>query len=390
VRAALISMAGQPRAAQSGTPISLAGKTVAMRQLEFALAAGCEQVVVMGDGAAPEAIALRHAAERSGARFQAIRNAHGLLGAIKAADELLVLAPGLVPEDTAALEMLRRGAGLLVLPGAAASAGFERIDLERAWAGALIVQGGAVERLAELPPEVEPAAALLRIALQSGMPERRMTGDMLAPGGWITLRDGEETATRERDWLRRNAARVPRWAVTSRLAQAAVKMQARPLLSTGRAEPALAAAALVLPGGAVTLAMLGWPAPALAVLALGRLASAGAAHLAALRRAPFGGLASRFTRLLPLLADAALAACLVFGIEGHWLHRVFAPLALLAALYACRPEHGESPAALLGDRGLLALLLAGGAAFGVLEPLTMAAALAVLVLKAAQSAVRSG
>ena len=106
MRAALISMTGQPRAADGGAPLALAGKSLARRQLDFALAAGCESVIVLGDGASAEAIALRHAAEAGGARFQAIRDSRGLLGAVRAEDELLALSPGLLPEAPEALEVL--------------------------------------------------------------------------------------------------------------------------------------------------------------------------------------------------------------------------------------------------------------------------------------------
>jgi hypothetical protein len=160
VRAALISIAG--------TPISLAGKSLGRRQLDFALAAGCERVIVLGDGASAEAIALRHAAEARGARFHGVGDTHGLLGAVPAGDELLVLAPTLLPEDLAALEALARGTGVLVVPAApGVAAGFERIDLERAWAGALVLPGRLVERLSDLAPDSEATAALLRIALQA-------------------------------------------------------------------------------------------------------------------------------------------------------------------------------------------------------------------------------
>ena len=86
MRAALISIAD--------TPSPVAGKSLARRQLDFAFALGCERVIALGNGAAPEAIALRHATEARGARFHSIGDAHGLLGAVAAADELLVLAPG--------------------------------------------------------------------------------------------------------------------------------------------------------------------------------------------------------------------------------------------------------------------------------------------------------
>jgi hypothetical protein len=153
----------------------IAGKSLARRQLDFALAAGCERVIALGNGASPEAIALRHASEARGARFVSIGDAHGLLGAVPAGDELLVLAPGLLPEDRRALDALERGTAILVLPaGPGVAAGFERIDLERAWGGALVLSGRLVERLSDLPPDSEATAALLRIALQARVAEKRL------------------------------------------------------------------------------------------------------------------------------------------------------------------------------------------------------------------------
>ena len=174
MRAALISIEGQPHDAESGAVVALAGKSLARRQLDFALAAGAEQVIVLGGPAAPEAVELRHAAESAGAKILSIADGYGLLGAVRAADHLLVLAPGVLPEAPIALEMLGKGSSLLVLPAAqGVAAGFERIDLERAWAGAMVVQGGLVERLAELPRDIDPAPSLLRIALQAKVAERR-------------------------------------------------------------------------------------------------------------------------------------------------------------------------------------------------------------------------
>src|SRR5688500_14417860 len=106
----------------------LAGKTLAHRQLDFALASGCESVIALGDGGSADAIGLRHAAEAAGARFQSIRDGHGLLGAIRAEDELLALAPGLLPEAAEAVDLLSKGRVVLVLPASAGvAAGFERI-----------------------------------------------------------------------------------------------------------------------------------------------------------------------------------------------------------------------------------------------------------------------
>src|SRR5690606_41211862 len=80
----------------------------------------------------------RCGAQRDPHSFPTRRSSDLLLGAVRADDELLALAPGLLPEAADALEGLGKRKGVLVLPaGPGVAAGFERLDLNRAWAGAL-------------------------------------------------------------------------------------------------------------------------------------------------------------------------------------------------------------------------------------------------------------
>jgi hypothetical protein len=386
VRAALISISGQPRKAGQDAPATLAGKTLARRQLDFALAAGCERIVALGEGGGAEAIALRHAAEAAGARFLAIRDGHGLLGTVRAADELLVLAPGLVAEDTEVLQTLAKGTCVLVLPaGLGVPAGFERIDLERAWAGALVLPGGLVERLAALPPDSEPAAALLRVALQAHVSERRMPEEPLVQGSWSMVGANDDAARREREWLRRNLPPAPAPSLSQRLSRVALRWLGVRLLPPPRVVPALAAGTVLLLAGAVAAAAYGLPALGLALVALGALLGDFANGLSRLRAAPFGRLRRRrdWWRVVPWLVDAALAIGTVLAIEGAWAHRLFPPLVLLGALHGLDATRRPNVSAVLGDRAILAAAFAAAAAFGLAQPAVMLAGLAVIALNAA-------
>jgi hypothetical protein len=377
VRAALISIAE--------TPSPVAGKSLARRQLDFALAAGCERVIVLGNGASPDAIALRHAAEARGARFQCIGDTHGLLGAVPAGDELLVLAPGLLPEDAGALESLERGSAVLVLPaGPGVAAGFERIDLERAWGGALVLSGRLVERLSDLPADSEATAALLRIALQARVAEKRLPEQALVEGSWAILRSGEDSLQRQQAWLKRNLASCDRIGAARLVARFGLSRLAIPLLALPRALTGLWSGIALALGGAVALAALGWPAPGFVLVALGAVLAEFVVGLVHLRDAPFGVPGrDRLRVLVPCLVDAALIGCAALAIEGDWMHRLFPPLALLGALHASRPGQWPSFAAVLGDRAALALVFALAAALGLAEPAVMIAALAIVVLDAA-------
>lgn len=393
MRAALISLASQPRDTVRDAPLALAGKTLAERQLEFAIAAGSESVIALGDGGSGEAIALRHAAEAAGARFTAIHDSHGLLGALGANDELLVLAAGLLPEAEEALHALE-GESLTVLPASAGvPAGFERIDLERAWGGALVIRGTRIERLSDLPADSDPASALLRIALQAHVPQRSLPEELVAGGSWAMLRDGEELARHERRWIERHARPLAPLSPSERLAELALRPLAGRLIEAGRRSVdgltfgILAALALSAVAAWYSLGWLGFALVALSVVLSGM-----AAGLVRLQRAPF----SRRTRgisllaLLPGLVDAALLSCAVLTIEGTWLHRLFPPLVLLGALHALPGEALPKGQTVVTDRGLLALFLAVSASFGGLEQAIMLASLGLIVLSATYRRARRG
>lgn len=383
MRAALISIAE--------TPSPIAGKSLAHRQLDFALAAGCERVIALGNGASPEAISLRHAAEARGTRFQCIGDTHGLLGAVPAADELLVLAPGLLPEDRGALESLERGSAVLVLPaGPGLAAGFERIDLERAWGGALVLPGRLVERLSDLPADSEATAALLRIALQARVAEKRLSEQALAEGSWGIVGPGDDAVARQQAWLKRNLPSSGGFGAARLLARFGLGRLAIPLLAMPRALAGLWTGVAVALGGAVGVAAFGWPGLGFILVALGALLAEFAVGLIHLRDAPF--VAPRKDRLgvlVPCLVDAALTACAALAIGGDWLHLLFPPLVLLGALHASRAGQWPNLAAALGDRALLALLFALAAVFDAVEPLVMLVALVIIALDATVFRARS-
>jgi hypothetical protein len=371
VRVALISLAGDWPA--------IAGKPLVERQAEFALAAGAERILALGNGAGAPAIALRHAVERAGMRFQAIRDCRELLGVTRADDDLMVLAPGLLPDTDGALTLLDRP-GVLILPAnTGAAAGFERIDLQRAWGGALVVPGALVERLAGLPAETEPAAALLRVALQASAREQAVPEAWLADGAWAMLRDDADGEALSHEWLRRHMPPAARFAPSDRLGQAIVQSAGvRLLQARGAALGARVGAWLGLAAGA-GLAWIGHGAVGLALIALAAIASKVADDLVQLQAAP-GKKAFESSVLSAWLVDAALIAGTAGALDGTWPHRLFPPLVLVGALRAGRVADTTSPAALLGDRALVALLLALAALFGQAEAGAMALALLAIGL----------
>ena len=391
MRVALISIAGQPREAGKDTPFAVSGKTLVQRQLEFVLAAGCERVIAIGDGASAEAIALRHAAEGVGARFDVMRDGHRLLGALGASDELLVLAPGVLADSPAAMEMLAKGNKLLVLPAAPGiAAGFERIDLERAWAGAMLIPGSLVERLSDLPDDSEPTSALLRVALQARIREVRLPDEHLTDGSWARVGEEETPGTRDAAWLRRNLLPAATRAISPLLARISLSLLAAPLLSARQALASVVAAVGVFLAGALAASAYDLSLLGFGLVALAAFASELAAGLLQLRDAPFPKARKRIWGILPVAVDLALAICAALAIDGDWPHRLFPPLVLLGALHAGRFLERTDWSALLGDRALLAAVLAVAAGFGLAEPAVMLAALVAIALNVLNSRPQSG
>jgi hypothetical protein len=366
---------------------------VTLRQLDFAIAAGCTRIVALGDGASAEAIALRHAAERAGARFQAIRHGRELLGAVRANDELLVLAPGLLPLAPEGLAELTRGSALLVLDAdAGVAAGFERIDLQRAWGGALAISGGLVERLAELPLDSDPAAALLRIACQAQVSQRQLPESLLADGTWSMVRGEGSLRAIDSAWVERNLPPAGPFSPTQRLARVATRWFGGRLLTTPHAGGIVQGAGFALLAGAVALCASGYATAGFGILALATAVTAFSAGLERLGRATFAAAPKRWGWAMWRRAavDLAVTAASVFAVEGEWQHRLFPPLVLAVALHAGKVEAWAGARALLGDRGLLALLFCAAAALGVIEPTIMLVSLAILAVHAAKSRTENG
>ena len=141
--AASLAALGQPRAR-----LRIGGATLARHQLGMALALGCERVICVAPVLDAHLVSLQHVAEARAARFHVVTGARGLISLVSAADEVIALADGLLAWPDMAIPLLDAGVGVLVQPiEAGLAAGFERIDLNHASAGAMRVPGLLVERV---------------------------------------------------------------------------------------------------------------------------------------------------------------------------------------------------------------------------------------------------
>ncbi|MGD9663626.1 MAG: hypothetical protein AB7U34_00220 [Novosphingobium sp.] len=349
--------------------IEFAGRSVARRQLDLALALGCERIVFVTDYLHQPLLALQHICETAGARFNTVSGARAFSGLIKANDELLVLADSLVPLSDKARQRLDKGPCVLTLPcEEGIAAGFERIDLNSAWAGALFMPGHAVERLSDLPSDCDVPASLLRIALQVRVPEVSLGSNVLSDGDWLLLSSPAQAEKLEATWLRRHVptstGRAPGHAIAGWfLSTFAVSLARR---SKAGVQMLWLAFALMLfaagVGGWV------WLPLGLVFIGLAYLALKVASGLAAVEAATGSGqpASSRWEMAETWLLDFVLSGLLAAGIfipESGWAEAGLSALVLPAAL---RVLAGLAPAewrSLAEDRFTFSVILSA-VAFG--------------------------
>ena len=381
----LTSPAGAPRVALIATgergaapAPQVAGRSLVLRQFDFARAAGAVRVIAFGDGSAQDARLLREAAADAGLAHASIASAHALVPLVDWCDELLVLQPGVMPGAPEALAELGKGPAVLAFPADHdAARRFERIDRQHAWAGALVMPGTLVDRLEQLPEDADPHSALLRIALQEGAALNPLDPALLTRGNWAHVTDADEASALENARLPAIVGRAPGWGSAARLAGLILPHVARPLTGHRHVPAMLSVAAVLLLLAAVALiGWRGWITTGLVLFALALVPLHLGSMLAQVRRMPFER--ARGDRWLHLMPDAALLLCTVLALDGEWVRRLFPPVVLLVTLTGM--GGGGRWRRLASDRAAGALVLAIAALAGVFEPALMLWALVALGL----------
>lgn len=389
----------EPARAGDSTPrafLRVGGANLARHQLSLVLAAGCERVVCVARDFGPDLIALQHEAERGGARFQVIAGARGLTGLVTAADEVLVMAEGLLPITGDALRLLDGPPAVLVQPAEAGiPAGYERIDLNHASAGLMFLPGRLVDRLTELPADADPASALLRIALQAGVTQRSVPDEVRLGGRWLMVRTEDEADHAEESWMARHTSgggATP----GSLLARLLVRQFGPALLHDGSGANGLAITAMVLAFVGFAAAWFGYVVLGLGFAGVGWVIGRAAALLARIQRETLSLRSNYPFRQLVFdgLFDTLLVAMLVLALPalpGELLvQRCFAPVVLIGLVRLLPRGFAAAWTVWAEDRLVLVLVLAVLVLGQVLEPglpaLVAALLLAGLVLPRDKSA----
>ncbi len=359
------------------------GRWLGEWQVDYAHDVGCSGLFLLGGGGGAESIATRIAAERQGLKVREIATPHALAGSVAPGELLLVLQPQLLASENDWWRQAdHRGLVLTVPAATGVEAGFERIDLSRAWAGALLVPGHAVHRLLELPEDVEAAPALLRIALQAGVPDLRVDDDLVTGGAWPVLGRGVPVRLHEEKWLSRRLAAVPAEGdtFTRRLCQMVLRRWGAALPGKPAAVPLALAASGLLATSGVAVAWYGAGAGGLGLVALAALVLELAGAIATLQRDR-----EKLGRFLPRLrwgVDLAVLGCGYLGIEGRWFRQAFPALVLVLAMNLSQTGAPRRWChAAVADRALVTALVA---IMGLASSVEVGLMLAGMVLLAAK------
>ncbi len=271
MRVALLSItdavSGEPQGLRGY--LTIGGRSLARHQLGLALALGCTRIVVVTEALTGEVVALQHASEAGGARFHVITSAHALLPLVNADDDLIVLGDGLAALPAIALDHLRDGVAVLALPvEAGMAAGFERIDINHAYAGAMRLPGRLVAGLGELPSEWNALAALLRLAVQGRVPLRVLPAAVLDDGRWKVVHSETEAQAFEPVWLRLHTASTHVRSPGEWMAARTVHLAGPALLHAGTRPWVVALGGLVALLLGTGAGWFGWRTPGFGLLAL--------------------------------------------------------------------------------------------------------------------------
>ena len=341
---------------------------------------GCEKILYLSAGESSTQDSAEKRARRLGLEFATVKTARDLSLKVAAQDELLLIAPDLLPDERRLQSLLDHGPVVLTLPAAlSAQEGFERIDRDECWAGIMMVPGSVVGKLADLPPDVDLISALLRASLQSCIPTTSLGAEALADGTWHLNPSPPQRAFREQAWFADRRHDIPFTAPGLATAERVGLRLARDIAATRAAAlPGLFALVAVI--GALIFVAIDSPTIGFALATLAAVSVHVSSVISRLEEALTSlrqdGLSHRFAGWV---IDLVLVLLLITTApQSHALLEIFIPLMLFGVLYL-GAEHGSRRwQYTYRDRVTLGCILSIAAFAGV--ALETAAVLALLAL----------
>jgi hypothetical protein len=169
--------ADEPEGALRAT-LPLAGRTVVERQARLAAASGADPIILLVERLPPGLLAAIDRVRAEGISVAVARSAVEAAEAVDPQDQLLLIADGLVADESHVSRLTGAGgAALLTLPDHGEDDRYERIDSESLWAGLALLDGQTLRRTAAMLGEWDLQSTLLRQAVQSGARQLALRGE---------------------------------------------------------------------------------------------------------------------------------------------------------------------------------------------------------------------
>ncbi|WP_106639412.1 hypothetical protein [Allosphingosinicella vermicomposti] len=329
--------------------LQLAGRTLIERQARLAAAAGAHPIVIVVDRQTPPLSAALERLRADGIAITVARNAGEAAFAIPSDAALLLMADGLVADESHVTRVLDAGGPvLLTLPDFGADDRFERIDGQSRWAGLALLDGALLRQTAAVLHDWDLQSTFLRRAVQSGARQFSVAGASADDRLTIAHRSEdlahaearivEGAAFEGRDWVSRFVLSPVEYAAT------------RLLMPTPAVPEWLYGAAAGLSVIAFGFFLQGWLLPGVLLMLAVTPLDGIAERLARLRMVDPANL-RRWRRVLPWSAGAALAGLgIALREPSGWgcIVLAFTIIAFLAAL------HGEAKGRIVEGRLFLA------------------------------------
>lgn len=284
--------------------LPLAGRTLLERQARLAASIGARPVVLLVERMPPELLAAIDRLRAEGIAITIARTASDAGEAVHPEDRLLLIADGLVTDDSQINRLLTaEGDVLLTVTDADADDRFERIDAHCRWAGLAILKGGLLKQTAAMLQDWDLQSTLLRRAVQGGARPMACGG---ANGRPTIAERTADLAEAEARIMEASGARRDDWASRFLLAPAEMAMT-RLLMPTSIAPEWLNRGAALLTGLAVALFAADWLWAGSLLMLLASPVEGVARQLGGLRLQRVDE-QSWARQTLPILATAALVA----------------------------------------------------------------------------------
>ena len=360
---------------EQARPLRIVGRSIEQHQVDLAVSCGCERIIFFARSSIADFAVLKTHGRQAGVGLDLATTVMALTEQLSDEEEVLVFSPGVL-FDARQVEAIKNPGIATFKADAAVPLGFERIDATRAWAGVLWSPASLSHRLADLPHDIDPVAAWLRIALQSGIPTTPLDDALLEEGAWLIRPDLTAMKRREARWFAERSVRVAAWTPGLFLSEKLGLGLARRHTTTAMGQ-APRSVALVLLAIAVAVAAAGWLSLAYVGIAIGFVL----ARLARTADRLLDDHQDANPISIDLFVDLSLFLVLLRAAPGGlgWM-AAFVPAVFVASLRLASHRGSKRLRALFDDRFAFAGVLAVAALFGLSFKVAAAVALVLLAV----------